>query len=133
MTDCATKFSANVGSFAFAVAGALLLMSALSGPVRAADDDAEATPQVPAGQHYEITDEPDSPPVNYRSDEDERYDTPAQRDAEMYAEDYERKRKEKEMEDKRMLENMNTLTSPSGTLGGDLGARDAGFPPRAPY
>lgn len=133
MTCCATKFYANAGSFVFAVAGALLLMGALSGPVLAAEGDSEAGPQIPTDQHYEITDEADSPPVNYRSDEDERYDTPAQHDAEMYAEEYERKRKEKEMEDKRMLENMNTLTSPSGTLGGDLGARDAGFPPRAPY
>ena len=134
MKSCTTKFKANAGKLAFAAAGALLLLGAFSSPLRAEDgDNSDAAPQVPAGHHYEITDEPNTPPVNFRSEEDERYNTPAQHDAEMYAEEYERKRKEKQMEEQRMLQDMNTLTSPDGTLGGNLGARDAGFPPRAPY
>lgn len=133
MTCSVTNACTNLGTFAFAIAGTLLLMSALSSPLQAADAGDEAAPQAPVSQHYEITDEADTPPVNYRSEQDERYDTPAQRDAEMYAEEFERKRREEQMEERHKLDNLNTLTSPSGTLGGNLGARDAGFPPRAPY
>ena len=133
MKSCTMNFRVNAGKIAFAAAGALLLLGAFSSPLRAEDGDSEAAPQVPMGHHYEITDEPNTPPVNYRSEEDERYNTPEQHDAEMYAEEYEKKREEKQMEEQRMLEDMNTLTAPDGTLGGNLGARDAGFPPRAPY
>jgi len=100
MRSCATKFRANAGKLAFAAAGALLLLGAFTSPLRAEDaDNSEAAPQVPAGHHYEITDEPNTPPVNFRSEEDERYNTPAQHDAEMYAEEYERQRKEKQMKE----------------------------------
>jgi len=133
MTNSATKLSAQTGKLVFTLAGALLFVAALSSPLRAADADNGAAPQVPPGQHYEITDEADTPPVNFRSQQDERYNTPAQHDAEMYAEEFERRRQEKLMKDQQMLQNMNGLTAPGGQLGGDLGARDAGFAPRAPY
>tara|TARA_R110000824_G_scaffold118960_15_gene272359 strand:+ start:52854 stop:53288 length:435 start_codon:yes stop_codon:yes gene_type:complete len=107
------------------------LLWAFAGPAFA--EEATTAPEIPAGHSYEIHDDADSPPVNYRSDQDEKYDTPEQHDAEMFAEEYERQREEKALKDKKMLDEMNTLTSPGGTLNGDLGAKDAGFPPRAPY
>jgi hypothetical protein len=120
------------------LAGAAAIALVLSGPVLA--DEADATPPssvtepVQSGNTYPITDEADSPPVNYRSEQDERYNTPGQHDAEMFAEEYERQRDEKLAKDRALLDNMNTVSSPnSGMLNGDLGAADAGFAPKAPY
>ncbi|HEY4345684.1 MAG TPA: hypothetical protein VGN05_15150 [Parvibaculum sp.] len=83
-------------------------------------------------QSFEVHDPADTPPVNYRSEEDSRYDTAKQHDAEMYAEQYEQKRIEDQLEQKKLL-NMNTLSAPGGPINSDLGANDAGFPAKAPY
>ncbi|NIJ40872.1 hypothetical protein FHS78_001148 [Parvibaculum indicum] len=53
---------------------------------------------------YKVTDEPDTPPVNYRSEQDPKYDTKEQHDAEMYAEQYEKERRKKQQDDKEQLE-----------------------------
>jgi hypothetical protein len=57
---------------------------------------------------YELQDSAtDTPPVNYRSNEDERYNNPTQHDAEMYAEQYERERLLKAQEDEQRLKDMD--------------------------
>jgi hypothetical protein len=118
------------------LACAALLVLAFSGSALAADGDdtsADAGPP-PIQHHFEIHDEANSPPVNFRSEQDERYNTPEQHDAEMFAEEYERQRDEKLQKERSLLDNMNTVTSPeSNSPGGNLGANDAGFPPRPPY
>lgn len=128
-TPAATMGRLAKGMTAMTAIAALLW--AFAGPALA-DDEAPA-PEIPAGHSYEIHDDADSPPVNYRSEQDEKYDTPEQHDAEMFAEEYERQREEKAMKDKKLLDDMNTFTSPGGSVNGNLGAHDAGFPPRAPY
>ena len=128
-----TKKTATPTTKLLPMACAAALVFALSGPASA--EDAGATPVAPAGQSYEIHDGTDSPPVNYRSEQDERYDTPEQHDAEMFAEQYEKEQAEKAAKDRALLDGMNTLTSPGGSIGGggNFGANDAGFPSRAPY
>lgn len=113
-------------SLAAAAFMALLVSPALADPV-------EDTPTIVGDQTYEIHDPADTPPVNYRSDEDARYDNPTQHDAEMYAEQYEQQRQERQIKEKKLLDNMNTLSAPGGPINHDLGANDAGFPARAPY
>lgn len=131
MTFRTTKTIAKVMPWASAAAVALMLVGTLSGPAFAADPD--PVDSVPSGQSYEIHDPADTPPVNYRSEQDERYNTPAQHDAEMYAEEYERMRDEKRLKEKSLLDNMNTLTSPGGPMNSNLQSNDAGFSPKAPY
>lgn len=99
-------------------------------PEAAAED---AAPQKSGDQSYEIKDAPDSPPVNYRSNEDARYDTPEQRDAEMYAEQYEKKRQEELVRQKKMLDDVNKLQPGGGGLNSQLGGTDDGFPSRSTY
>ncbi len=114
-------------SLAAAAVMALLVSPALADP-------AEQAPVTNTGdQTYEIHDPADTPPVNYRSGEDARYDNKTQHDAEMYAEQYEQQRLERQIREKKMLDNMNTLSAPGGPINHDLGANDAGFPARAPY
>lgn len=110
--------------------GAAVLATMLAGPAFAAEP---APAPAPADQTFEIHDPADTPPVNFRSGEDARYNTKRQHDAEMYAEEYEKKRQQEQLKQKKLLDNMNTLSAPGGPINPDLGARDAGFPPRAPY
>ncbi|MDO8420731.1 MAG: hypothetical protein Q7S99_01090 [Parvibaculum sp.] len=128
-----TKKTAHTTTKLMPLACAAALAFALSGPVSA--EDADTTTVAPSGQTFEIHDGEDSPPVNYRSEQDERYDTPEQRDAEMFAEQFEKERAEKAAKDRALLDGMNTLTTPGGSIGGggSFGANDAGFPARAPY
>ena len=67
---------------------------------------------------YKVTDQPDTPPVNYRSEQDPEYDTKAQHDAEMYAEQYEKERRKKQQEDKEQLQRILNFsgggTNPDG-------------------
>lgn len=130
MTFRTTKTIVKVTPWAAATV-ALVLVGAMSGSAFAADPD--PVDVVPSGHSYEIHDEADTPPLNYRSDQDERYNTPAQHDAEMYAEEYERQRDEKRLKEKLMLDNMNTLTSPGGPMNSNMQSNDAGFSPKAPY
>lgn len=114
-------------SLAAAAIVVLLASPALAEP--AADASAPNT----GDQTYEIHDPADTPPVNYRSDQDTRYDNPTQHDAEMYAEQYEQQRRERQIKEQKLLDNMNTFSAPGGPINHDLGANDAGFPARAPY
>ncbi|MDO8290258.1 MAG: hypothetical protein Q7T44_13665 [Parvibaculum sp.] len=104
------------GKATFKAAGTMMACAtaialALSGPVLAE----EAAKPAPTDQHFEIHDSADSPPVNYRSNEDERYDTPEQRDAEMFAEQYEKEQAEKALKDKALLDGMGRA-SPNGDI-----------------
>ncbi|MGV8995569.1 MAG: hypothetical protein ACOH12_01320 [Parvibaculaceae bacterium] len=90
------------------MAGAAAFVLTLSGAAMAEDG-------AKAAESYKVEDAPDSPPVNYRSNEDERYNTPEQHDAEMYAEQYEKQKEEKALKDKALLDSMNRA-SPNDTL-----------------
>ncbi len=79
-----------------------ILALALSGTAMA-DESSDAASAV---KSYKVEDAKDSPPLNYRSNEDERYATPEQHDAEMYAEQYEKEKAEKELKDKALLDSM---------------------------
>tara|TARA_R110000868_G_scaffold100968_10_gene277974 strand:+ start:401 stop:814 length:414 start_codon:yes stop_codon:yes gene_type:complete len=127
-----TKKTANSIPKLMPLACAAALAFALSGSALA-DEAAATTPVAPSGQSFEIHDGADSPPVNYRSEQDERYDTPEQHDAEMFAEQYEKEKAEKAAKDRALIDGMNSLTTPGGAIGGSFGANDAGFPARAPY
>jgi len=83
----------------------------LSGPALAEDG-------AKAAQSFKVEDAADSPPVNYRSNEDERYDTPEQHDAEMYAEQYEKQQEEKALKDKALMDGMGRA-SPNGAINND--------------
>ncbi|MGB3810213.1 MAG: hypothetical protein WA943_08945 [Parvibaculum sp.] len=115
------------------LAGVAVVAIMLTGQALAAEPETTAAPAGAPDQSYEIHDPADTPPVNFRSGEDARYNTKRQHDAEMYAEEYEKKRAEKAFKERQLLDNMNKLSSPGGPINGDFGARDAGFPPRAPY
>jgi hypothetical protein len=119
----ATKYLLTAGAMAFAFAWA--------GTAAAADDAVPAP--APQGDHFEIHDNADTPPVNYRSNEDARYDTQKQHDAEMYAEQYEQQRTDDELKQQKLIDGMNRL-SPNGdrTLSG-AGVTAAGFPSNRPY
>lgn len=92
----------------------------------------DTAPSETAGQGsdkvYELKDEPDSPPVNNRSDQDPRYDTKAQHDAEMYADQYKLRRQEEEARRQRLLNSGNKIAP-----GGQRGSVEDGFPPRSSY
>jgi hypothetical protein len=66
---------------------------------------------------YEVSDPEGSPPVNFRSDYDESYDTQENHDAEMYAEDYERRQREEKARQQEQLDKINEFTG-GGNLGG---------------
>ncbi|HUD50607.1 hypothetical protein [Parvibaculum sp.] len=102
----------------------------LMGSAALAEDPAapsEAT-QPNGDKVYELKDEPDSPPVNYRSNEDPRYATPDQHDAEMYAEQYEQKRREEQVKQQKLLDSVNKVAP-----GDQRGTTDDGFPSRSRY
>ncbi|MFZ2468813.1 MAG: hypothetical protein WAW54_10520 [Parvibaculum sedimenti] len=92
----------------------------------------DTAPSESAGQAghkvYELKDEADSPPVNNRSDQDPRYDTKAQHDAEMYADQYKMRRQEEEARRQKLLNSGNKIAP-----GGQRGSVDDGFPPRSSY
>lgn len=126
-----TKKTAHSTPLLMPLACAAALAFALSGPASA--DESAATSVASPSQSYEIHDGADSPPVNYRSGQDQRYDTPEQHDAEMFAEQYEKEQAEKAAKDRALIDGMNGLTTPGGAVGGSFGANNAGFPARAPY
>ncbi len=122
-----------------AIGAAALLAAAMGTAAMAADAGGSsqapenAAPQQSGDQSYEIHDAPDSPPVNYRSNEDKRYATPQQHDAEMYAEQYEQKRREEALRQKKLLDNMNRIQPRGGRLDGTSGGRDETYPSRSPF
>jgi len=115
------------------------LAAILLGSVALAGDPASSTAEPSAAttttttapngdKTYELKDAPDSPPVNYRSEQDPRYDTPSQHDAEMYAEQYEQKRREEAARQQRLLNSGNKIAP-----GGQRGSVNDGFPSGSPY
>jgi len=83
-----------------------------------------AAEEAPAGNgdiRYELSDPVDSPPVNYRSDYDSDYDTPDLHDAEMYAEEYERRQREEKLRNREQLDKINDFTSGATTSRGITG------------
>jgi len=57
---------------------------------------------------YELQDtNEDSPPLNFRSNEDERYNNAAQHDAEMFAHQYEREQQLKQQQDMQRLKDLD--------------------------
>lgn len=75
--------------------------------------EAEAQ-QADSSRVYELQDSnEDSPPLNFRSHEDDRYNTASQHDAEMYAEQYERERQLKEQQDMQRLKDLDGFAAGS--------------------
>ena len=100
---------------AFAAAASVMFVAL----TLAAPSQAQEKETAPNGDTvYKVTDEPDSPPVNYRSEQDPQYDTKKQHDAEMYAEQYEKERRKKQQEDKEQLQRILNFsgggTNPNG-------------------
>ena len=80
---------------------------------------AEEPAPLPSGDiHDETSDPVDSPPVNYRSDVDEEFDTPQNHDAEMYAEEYERRQREEKIRNQEQLNRIQDFTSGAITTDG---------------
>ena len=97
-----------------AAAAAMVLALALAAPSQAQEKEKAAN----GDTIYKVTDEPGSPPVNYRSEQDPQYDTKKQHDAEMYAEQYEKERRRKQQEEKEQLQRILNFsgggTDPNG-------------------
>jgi len=73
-----------------------------------ADSEPQSADTVDGGRVFELRDtNEDSPPVNFRSNEDERYNTAKQHDAEMFAQQYERERLLKQQEDLQRLKDLD--------------------------
>ena len=100
---------ASISNRIFAAIG---LAFAVFTPALAAETDQPVTEG--DSRVYELQDSgTDTPPVNFRSNEDERYNTATQRDAEMFAEEYERERLLKEKEDEERLRNLDGFAAGS--------------------
>lgn len=109
----------HLGTAVRALALGLVLASA---PLALQAEEAEG--DAPAGDvYYELSDPVDSPPVNYRSIYDDAYDTPELHDAEMYAEEYERQRKEEAIRNRDQLDRINDFSSGAITTDGVIGPR----------
>lgn len=93
----------------------LLALTAFASPAALAE---EAPPPAEDGIQYELSDPVDSPPVNYRSDYDAEYDTQGLHEAEMYAEEYERRKREDERRKREQLDKINDFTSGATTTRG---------------
>jgi hypothetical protein len=109
----------------FGLAAAIPLLGLGALPAAAQETEGEAVEEMaPAADgdiRYELSDPADSPPVNYRSDYDEDYDTPELHDAEMYAEEYERQREEERIRNREQLERINDFSSGAVTTDGVMG------------
>jgi hypothetical protein len=85
-------------------------------------DAADGTP--PQGDvQYELSDPVGSPPVIYRSGYDEEFATPELHDAEMYAEEFERRRQEEKIQAKEQIDRINNFSSGAVTTDGVMGDR----------
>lgn len=99
-------------------AALLLALTALASPAAMAE---EAPPPPGDDIHYELSDPVDSPPVNYRSGYDAEYDTQGLHEAEMYAEEYERRQREEERRKREQLDKINDFSSGARTTKGITG------------
>lgn len=115
MTARGTGFTGvHIRAFAF---GAALLAAPFA--LRA-----EEAPPVPTGDvQYELSDPVGSPPVNYRSGYDDEFATPEMHDAEMYAEEFERRRQQERIQAKEQLDRINDFSSGAVTTDGVMGPR----------
>lgn len=104
----------------------LALSLPLAAQVKAQDlgssDTADGTPSS-GGVQYELSDPAGSPPVNYRSGYDEEFATPEFHDAEMYAEEFERRRQEERIRAREQLDRINNFSSGAITTDGVIGPR----------
>ncbi len=82
---------------------------------------AEEAPPADSSIRYETSDPVDSPPVNFRSDYDDDYDTQDMHEAEMYAEDYERRQREEKIRNREQIDKINDFTSGATTRKGITG------------
>lgn len=111
------------------VAGALLLGATVSLAQIAKAEDAPAPKGPQPGSVYELTETSESTPVNYRSNTDEGYDNPEQRDAEMYAEQFEAKRREELIRERQQLDRLDDFAGGRQPLGYPSPAPRNGFAP----
>jgi hypothetical protein len=109
--------------FGTAVRVMALGLALASAPFALQAEEAEETAPAGSDVYYELSDPVDSPPVNYRSSYDDAYDTPALHDAEMYAEEYERQRKEEAIRNRDQLDRINNFSSGAVTTDGVIGPR----------
>jgi len=113
------KISAAIAALAFGLAVLPAAAEEMSGQ--------EVNEMAPAGDiRYETADPVDSPPVNYRSDADEEFDTPENHDAEIYAEEYERQQREEKMRNRDQLDRIQDFTSGAITTDGVTPTNDFG-------
>jgi hypothetical protein len=110
----------HLGTAVRALAFGLVLASA---PLALQAEEAEGDAPAGGDVYYELSDPLDSPPVNYRSTYDDAYDTPELHDAEMYAEEYERQRKEEAIRNREQLDRINDFSSGAVTMDGVIGPR----------
>src|SRR5690554_620501 len=110
----------HLGTAVRALALGLVLASA---PLALQAEEAEGDAPAGGDVYYELSDPVDSPPVNYRSIYDDAYDTPELHDAEMYAEEYERQRKEEAIRKRDQLDRINDFSSGAITTDGVIGPR----------
>lgn len=99
-------------------AGAAFALVFAAAPLQAQEADAGETPPADSDTLYELSDPVDSPPVNHRSDVDEEFDTPELHDAEMYAEEYERRQREEKIQKQQQLDRINDFSGGSTTRKG---------------
>jgi hypothetical protein len=97
--------------------GTVLLATPFS--LHAEEAEAAATGDI----QYELSDPVGSPPVNYRSGYDEEFATPEFHDAEMYAEEFERRRQEERIRAREQLDRINNFSSGAITTDGVIGPR----------
>lgn len=72
---------------------------------------------------YETSDPVGTPPVNYRSGYDDEYSSPETRDAEMYAEEYERRKQQELIKEREQLDRINNFSSGAVTTEGVMDGR----------
>ncbi|MDX5366468.1 MAG: hypothetical protein LPK88_08405 [Alphaproteobacteria bacterium] len=113
------RISTGVHFRTFAFGAALLIA-----PCAAHAEEPGGEAPAPSGEiQYELSDPVGSPPVNYRSGYDEEFDTPEQHDAEMYAEEYERRKQEEQIKAREQLDRINNFSSGAVTTDGVMGGR----------
>ncbi|MGB5093821.1 MAG: hypothetical protein WBN97_11005 [Parvibaculum sp.] len=111
------------------VAGAFLLGATVSFAQLAKAEDGPAPKGPQPGSVYELTEPTETSPVNYRSNADEGYDNPEQHDAEMYAEQFEAKRREDLIHERQQLDRLDDFAGGRQPLGYPALAPRNGFAP----
>ncbi|ABS62005.1 hypothetical protein Plav_0382 [Parvibaculum lavamentivorans DS-1] len=97
--------------------GAFFVLALAAAPLHAQDAE-DAAPAEAGDIVYELSDPVDSPPVNFRSDVDADFDTPQLNDAEMYAEEYERRQREDKIRKRDQIERIQNFSAGAVTTDG---------------